>query len=129
MALSYEFENKLHDLGVLYLWYYIYHPAGSNPNYELALDEDEILRLRKFLVEGRIRFPMVLIDSYWSAKGEPFCPAADGLSHHINTAGYVEPCSVLQIAAARVKSGGPLLVQYRSNAECFCFRCLALTVP
>lgn len=105
MALSDEFVNRLHDMGVLYLWYYIYRPAGSKPNYELALDGEEILRLRRFLVEGRTRFPMVLIDSYWSAIGEPFCPAADGLSHHINAAGYIEPCPVLQIAADSVKSG------------------------
>ena len=43
----------------------------------------------------RDRFPIVLIDAYWSAEGEPFCPAADGLSHHINPAGYIEPCPCL----------------------------------
>jgi len=105
MALSDEFVNKLHDLGVLYLWYYIYRPAGSKPNYELALVQDEIFRMRKFLVDGRNRFPMVLIDSYWSAEGRPFCPAADGLSHHINAAGYIEPCPVLQIAAEKIELG------------------------
>ena len=102
MALSDEFVNKLHDMGVLYLWYYIYRPAGSMPNYELALDQEEIYRLRKFIVEGRDRFPIVLIDAYWSAEGEPFCPAADGLSHHINPAGYIEPCPVLQISADKI---------------------------
>ncbi len=98
MALSDDFIKMLHDLGVLYVWYYIYRPVGSQPNYELALSSDEILRLRKFLVEGRNRFPMVLIDSYWKANGEPFCPAADGLSHHINPAGFIEPCPVIQLA-------------------------------
>ena len=102
MALSDEFVNKLHDMGVLYLWYYIYRPAGSMPNYELALDQEEIYRLRKFMVEGRDRFPIVLIDAYWSAEGKPFCPAADGLSHHINPAGYIEPCPVLQISADKI---------------------------
>jgi hypothetical protein len=48
---------------------------------------------------------MVLIDSYWSATGKPFCPAADGLSHHVNAAGYIEPCPVLQIAAERIETG------------------------
>lgn len=105
MALSDEFVNKLHDMGVVYLWYYIYRPAGSKPNYELALDQDQILQLRKFLVDGRTRFPMVLIDSYWSASGQPFCPAADGLSHHINAAGYIEPCPVLQFAADSIHPG------------------------
>lgn len=105
MALSEEFIQKLHDLKVLYVWYYIYRPSGSKPNYELALGSDDILRLRKFLVEGRSKFPMVLIDSYWRANGEPFCPAADGLSHHINPAGYIEPCPVVQFACDNVSNG------------------------
>jgi MoaA/NifB/PqqE/SkfB family radical SAM enzyme len=105
MALSEEFIQKLHDLNVLYVWYYIYRPTGSKPNYELALDSNDILRLRKFLVEGRSKFPMVLIDSYWRANGEPFCPAADGLSHHINPSGYIEPCPVVQFACDNVSDG------------------------
>lgn len=102
MALSEEFIHMLHNLGVLYIWYYIYRPVGENPNYELALDQDEICRLRHFLVEGRTKYPVVLIDSYWRADGEPFCPAAEGLSHHINASGNIEPCPVIQLAANNV---------------------------
>ncbi|MGE5420890.1 MAG: radical SAM/SPASM domain-containing protein [Chloroflexota bacterium] len=105
MALSDGFVNMLHDMGVLYIWYYIYRPAGINPNYALTLDANEIGRLRKFLVEGRMRFPVIMIDSYWRANGEPFCPAADGLSHHINPAGYIEPCPVVQLARENISSG------------------------
>ncbi|HQJ21332.1 MAG TPA: radical SAM protein [Bacteroidales bacterium] len=105
MALSEEFIRMLHSMGVLYVWYYIYRPAGNNPNYELALDSDDILRLRKFLVEGRTKLPVVLIDSYWDAMGEPFCPAAEGLSHHINSAGYIEPCPVVQFACENISDG------------------------
>lgn len=116
MALSNEFVNMLHDLGVLYIWYYIYRPAGSNPNYGLTLDIDDITRLRKFLVNGRSRFPMILIDSYWRANGEPFCPAADGLSHHINSSGFIEPCPVIQIARENV-SGADSLENTYENSE------------
>lgn len=105
MALSDDFVNKLHDMGVLYIWYYIYRPAGSKPNYDLALSLEDISRLRRFLVDGRSRFPIVLIDSYWRDDGEPFCPAADGLSHHINASGYIEPCPVIQIAREKIDSG------------------------
>jgi MoaA/NifB/PqqE/SkfB family radical SAM enzyme len=115
MALSDAFVQQLHDMGVLYLWYYIYRPAGSNPNYDLALDEDDILRLREFLVEGRTRLPMVIIDSYWRANGEPFCPAADGLSHHINPEGYIEPCPVIQLAGDHL-NGNPLEEIYEHSA-------------
>jgi MoaA/NifB/PqqE/SkfB family radical SAM enzyme len=105
MALSDEFIEKLHKKGVIYLWYYIYRPSGANPCYELALSAEEIERLRIFLVEGRKKYPIVLIDSYWRADGEPFCPAAEGLSHHINPAGYIEPCPVIQFSKDKVLNG------------------------
>src|SRR5512133_10607 len=107
MALSDGFIQMLHDMGVLYVWYYIYRLVGSQPNYELALSGDEILRLRKFLVEGRKHLPVILIDSYWKANGEPFCPAADGLSHHINPAGFIEPCPVIQLTKDRINGENP----------------------
>jgi MoaA/NifB/PqqE/SkfB family radical SAM enzyme len=105
MALSEEFIQMLHKMGVVYVWYYIYRPVGESPNYDLALSQDEIFRLRNFLVDGRMKFPMVLIDSYWRADGEPFCPAAEGLSHHINASGNIEPCPVIQLAAENVADG------------------------
>ena len=101
MALSEPFVEMLHRLGVVYLWYYIYRPAGEQPCYDLALSQVEIERLRRFLVDGRTRFPMVIIDSYWDADGNPFCPAAEGLSHHINPAGHIEPCPVIQYSCGR----------------------------
>ena len=115
MALSDEFVIMLHNLGVLYVWYYIYRPTGSNPNYDLALSLDDITRLRKFLVNGRTRLPMVLIDSYWRANGEPFCPAADGLSHHINPSGDIEPCPVIQLTGESIEKGE--LVSTYENSE------------
>ena len=102
MALSEEFINLLHDKGVVYLWYYIFRPTGENPCYDLALSLEEIERLRQFLVDGRTKYPIVIIDSYWDADGKPFCPAAEGLSHHINPAGYIEPCPVIQLAVDRI---------------------------
>jgi len=115
MALSEDFVKMLHNLGVLYIWYYIYRPAGHNPNYGLALSSEEILRLRKFLVDGRTKLPMVLIDSYWQANGEPFCPAADGLSHHINPSGNLEPCPVVQIAGENIFDGEPETIYENSE--------------
>ncbi|MFA6403233.1 MAG: radical SAM protein [Salinivirgaceae bacterium] len=105
MALSDAFIQMLHDAGVIYVWYYIYRPAGENPNYALTLDRDEILRLRHFLVDGRVKYPMVLIDSYWRADGEPFCPATEGLSHHINASGNIEPCPVIQFSCDTIVNG------------------------
>jgi MoaA/NifB/PqqE/SkfB family radical SAM enzyme len=115
MALSDEFIKMLHDNGVIYIWYYIYRPAGEAPNYELCLDNEEILRLRNFLVNGRNKYPIVLIDSYWRADGEPFCPAAEGLSHHINASGNIEPCPVIQLARENITDGN--LKEVYENSE------------
>ena len=115
MALSDEFIAKLHDRGVIYLWYYIYRPTGEHPHYELALSPDEILRLRQFLVDGRTKYPLVLIDSYWDADGNPFCPAAEGLSHHINPAGNIEPCPVIQFSCDNIRSGDLKTVYEQSS--------------
>ncbi|MBI9068152.1 MAG: radical SAM protein [Salinivirgaceae bacterium] len=105
MALSDDFVNLVTNKGAIYLWYYIYRPSGENPQYELALSSEEIQRLRQFMVDGRKKYNIVIVDSYWNGDGEPFCPAAEGLSHHINPAGYIEPCPVLQIACENVKDG------------------------
>ena len=115
MALSPEFVQKLIDNGVAYLWYYIYRPVGGNPSYELALSLDEINTLREHMVEARSKYPIVIIDAYWDAQGRGLCPAASGLSHHINAAGYVEPCPVIQLTTEQL-NGHPLAELY-SNSE------------
>jgi len=105
MALSEEFIQMLAKKGVLYLWYYIFRPVGENPSNQLALDASEIEKLRRFMVEGRSKFPIVIIDSYWDADGKPFCPAAEGLSHHISPEGFIEPCPVIQFATDKIGNG------------------------
>lgn len=115
MALSDGFVWQLHDRGVIYLWYYIYRPSGENPHYELALSPDEITRLRKFLVGGRTKYPMVLIDSYWDANGNPFCPAVEGLSHHINPSGNIEPCPVIQFSCDNIQTSDLKTVYEQSS--------------
>ena len=102
MALSGEFIQKLIDNGVAYLWYYIYRPAGENPTYELALSAEEIDTLREHMVRARSEYPIAIIDAYWDEKGRGLCPAASGLSNHINAVGFVEPCPVIQLATDRV---------------------------
>jgi len=113
MALSGSFVEMMDRLGIVYLWYYIYRPVGAHPSYELALSSSEIERLRRFLVDGRSRYPIALIDSYWDADGNPFCPAAEGLSHHINPAGHIEPCPVIQYSCG--KAGADLKATYENS--------------
>lgn len=97
-----DFLKELIKLGVHYMWYYIYRPVGSRPHPELALDKDEILSLRKFMVDARLKHPIAIIDAYWDADGKALCPGAKGLSHHLSPEGHVEFCPPLQFAFKQV---------------------------
>ncbi len=115
MALSEKFINMLVESGVAYLWYYIYRPVGSDSCYDLALSLEEINTLRKHIVEARSKYQIVIIDAYWDHEGRPLCPAATGLSHHINAAGYIEPCPVIQLSADSI-NGKKLTEIYSESA-------------
>lgn len=99
---SEEFVQRMTDDGALYLWYYIYRPVGPNPNPGLALSKKEICDLRQFIVDIRTRAPIMIIDAYWDHDGNGLCPAAVGIGHHINPAGFVEPCPPIQFAVDNV---------------------------
>lgn len=100
-----DFVKQVTDAGAAYLWYYIYRPSGSNPCPELSLEENDILRLRKFMVDIRCKAPILIIDAYWDDQGRALCPAATGISIHINPDGYAEPCPPIQFAADRITGG------------------------
>jgi MoaA/NifB/PqqE/SkfB family radical SAM enzyme len=115
LAFSEEFVNSLIRKGVIYLWYYVYRPVGKDATPELALSLEEIEKLRAFLVEARTKYKIVIIDAYWDQNGKGLCPAASGLSHHINASGDIEPCPVIQFATHSV-TDGPLEDSYRNSA-------------
>lgn len=102
------FIDRLVGMGVLYLWYYIYRPAGSRPCPELALTGPQIDGLRRFIVNERGRRPIALVDAYWDHLGRALCPAAMGVSHHINPRGDIEPCPPIQFAKDKVGDGTSL---------------------
>lgn len=116
------FIRRMIECGAHYLWYYIYRPVGPDPAPELALDADEILSLRRFLVEARCRHPIVLIDAYWDAAGRALCPAAVGLSHHIGPGGDIEPCPPLQFSRDSIRSGDSVNVLFRDSVFLPAFR-------
>jgi MoaA/NifB/PqqE/SkfB family radical SAM enzyme len=107
-VVSVDFIQAMAAAGAHYLWYYIYRPTGENPTLEEALDEAQIIRLRSFLVNERGRHPIILVDTYWDDCGRALCPAATGISIHINPAGDIEPCPPVQFSDRRVEPGTPL---------------------
>ncbi len=103
-----DFIKHLMDIGIHYLWYYIYRPVGLNPSPELVLSQDEVIRLRRFIVDIRNRVPLMVVDAYWDHQGQALCPAATGISHHIGPGGDVEPCPPIQFARDCVLNGKSL---------------------
>lgn len=103
-----DFVNECIKKGVHYLWYYIYRPVGARPSTELALSEEQILKLRKFIVDIRRKAPLMIIDTYWDQDGKALCPGAVGISHHINSSGDIEFCPPIQFAMDNVGDGNKL---------------------
>ena len=89
--------------GALYLWYYIYRPVGEEPHPEYCMARDQIVEMRRRLLALRRRQPIFLIDTYWTAEGEAFCPAAMGLGFHVGPQGSIEPCPPLSFARERIQ--------------------------
>ena len=46
----------------------------------------------------RAKKPIVIVDAYYDGEGKALCPAATGISHHINPWGDIEPCPIVQFA-------------------------------
>ncbi len=99
-----EWIDRLIELGVLYTWFHVYRPMGPKPNPELCLTGEQSLRARKFVVEMRAKKPMVIVDAYHDGEGKALCPAANGISHHINPWGGIEPCPIVQFSKESIHS-------------------------
>jgi len=97
-----DFLDEMVNRGAHYLWYYVYRPVGEDPCPDLALTEEQILHLRRFIVDQRARVPLIIVDAYWDHEGNALCPAAIGISHHIGPSGDVEFCPPIQFAAESV---------------------------
>jgi MoaA/NifB/PqqE/SkfB family radical SAM enzyme len=88
--------DRLIELGVMYAWFHIYRPMGPDASEELCLTPEQQLRVRRFVVEMRARKPLIIIDAYHDGEGRALCPAATGITHHINPWGDIEPCPIVQ---------------------------------
>ncbi len=137
-VVSTAFLDDLIARGVHYLWYYIFRPAGADPAVEEALDAGRIARLRDFIVRQRGRRHIVIVDAYWDDQGRALCPAATGISIHINALGDIEPCPPVQFADRRAAvgqplapavAGSPFLTAFRREVPAFTRGCILLDHP
>src|SRR5262249_43206225 len=84
----------------------VYRPVGEDPHPEYCMTPDQIVEMRRRMLKLRRKHPIVIIDSYWTAEGEAFCPAAMGLGFHVGPQGSIEPCPPLSFATERVCDNG-----------------------
>lgn len=92
--------------GAMYIWYYIYRPVGDQPHPEYCMAREQIIEMRRRLLKLRRKHPILIIDTYWTASGEAFCPAAMGLGFHVGPQGSIEICPPLSFARERIQDNG-----------------------
>lgn len=102
--LTEEWVDRLIEMGVMYTWFHIYRPMGPDANPQLSLSPEQQYQARKFVVEMRAKKPIAIIDAYFDGEGQALCPAANGLSHHINPWGDIEPCPIIQFSKESIHS-------------------------
>lgn len=114
--LTEEWLRELIKRGVHYAWYHTYRPVGPKMNSALALRPEQLVRVRKFVVEMRAKLPIAIIDAYYDGEGQALCPMSTGISHHINPAGEIEPCPIIQFAAENIRDSRGVFVAMRDSA-------------
>jgi MoaA/NifB/PqqE/SkfB family radical SAM enzyme len=102
--LTEKWVDRLIEMGVMYTWFHVYRPMGPDACSDLCLTPEQQLRARKFVVNMRATKPIIIVDAYFDGEGKALCPAATGLSHHINPWGDIEPCPIVQFAKESIHS-------------------------
>jgi MoaA/NifB/PqqE/SkfB family radical SAM enzyme len=98
--------DRLIEMGVMYTWFHVYRPMGPHPNPDLCLTPEQSKRSREFVVRIRAEKPIIVVDAYYDGEGRALCPAATGISHHINPWGDIEPCPIVQFSKESIHAKG-----------------------
>jgi MoaA/NifB/PqqE/SkfB family radical SAM enzyme len=95
--------DELIERGVHYVWYHSYRPVGPQMNGQLGLTPEQLVRVRKFVVEQRAKAAIAIIDAYYDGNGKALCPMSTGISHHVGPSGDIEPCPIIQFATENIR--------------------------
>jgi MoaA/NifB/PqqE/SkfB family radical SAM enzyme len=112
-------ESWLRELisrGVHYVWFHTYRPVGPKMNQQLALRPDQLVAVRRFIVEMRARIPIGMVDAYYDGDGRALCPMSTGISHHVNPRGDIEPCPIIQFAVENIRDERGVYATMRDSA-------------
>ncbi len=121
-------ESWLRDLirrGVHYVWYHTYRPVGPVMNPQLALRPEQLVRVRRFVVEMRAKVPIAIIDAYYDHRGQALCPMVTGISHHVSPRGDIEPCPIIQFATESIRDPRGIYATFRDSKFLADFRTLS----
>lgn len=120
--------DRLIEMGVLYTWFHVYRPMGPDASTDLCLTPEQQRRARQFVVDMRAKKPIIIIDAYYDGEGRALCPAANGISHHINPWGDIEPCPIVQFSKESIhpdRDSRSLVEKFASSEFLADFRTLA----
>lgn len=136
--LTQKWLEELIDRGVHYVWFHTYRPVGPKMNSQLALRKDQLLEVRRFIVEMRAKMPIGIIDAYYDHEGQSLCPMANGVSHHISPRGDIEPCPIIQFSKETIDDSrgiyetirhSPFLADFRKLSAKATRGCVVLERP
>jgi MoaA/NifB/PqqE/SkfB family radical SAM enzyme len=129
--LTEKWMDRLIEMGVLYTWFHVYRPMGPDACPDLCLTPEQQLRVRQFVTEMRAKKPIIIVDAYHDGEGKALCPAATGITHHINPWGDIEPCPIVQFTRESIhpseEDPRPLRDKFLQSAYLREFRELAAT--
>src|SRR4051812_48583617 len=117
--------NELIARGAHYVWYHSYRPVGPKMNAQLGLTPEQLVRVRKFVVEQRAKTPIAIIDAYYDSEGKALCPMSTGISHHVGPAGDIEPCPIIQFATENISDSRGVFTAMKDSAFLRDFRQLS----
>ncbi len=107
--------QELIDRGVHYVWFHTYRPVGAKMNPQLALRPDQLVRVRRFIVEMRAKMPIGIVDAYYDHDGKALCPMSTGISHHVSPYGDIEPCPIIQFGKESISDERGIYETMRSS--------------
>ena len=108
--------DRLVSMGVMYCWFHVYRVVGPERSPDLALNTEDLRRVRDFVVNTRVKKPIIVIDAYHDGAGQALCPAVTGFTHHIGPAGNIEPCPIIQLATESIHDERPLREVFQNSA-------------
>lgn len=108
--------QELIDFGAHYVWFHTFRPVGPKMNPQLALTPQQLVQVRRFVVEMRTKMPIGIVDAYYDGGGNALCPMSTGISHHVGPKGDIEPCPIIQFATENIRDSRGVFATMRDSA-------------